>query len=53
MSIQIEVHLIERRFRLNLLNYVDVRALIVKIVEFKRKCIEMISFEKCSKYSRE
>ena len=35
---QLDVHLIERRFLLNLLSYEDVRALILKIVEFKRKC---------------
>ena len=42
---QLDVHLIEHRFLLNLSSYVGVRALILKIVEFKRKCFEMISFE--------
>jgi len=65
---QLDIFLWEINFKINLnvntircafnrmpisTSYVDVRAIIVKIAELKRKCIEMISFEKCSKYSRE
>ena len=39
MLTQLDVHLIERWFRLKWLGYVDKRALILKIVEFKRKCM--------------
>jgi hypothetical protein len=53
MLTQLDVHLKDRRFRLNILSEVDSRALIVEMVQFKRKCVKLISFEKCSKYSRE